>query len=154
MTNIEGDRPRRPAEVERSLFCWWFAIGAQVLSDVVQIILPSRANSLTQLVLHQGQGPDSTASVAGIVMQVVTLVIWAALVHNVGLGSNGARWVLTILGGIEEVVLLGVIAICFLFPSVGSILTGIVGLAVFGFALMGIIDMHRPGAALHFQRLT
>jgi hypothetical protein len=153
MTNIEGDRPRRPAEVDRSLFWWWFAIGGQIVSDIVQVILPGSASSLSHL-FQPGQVAVSGVSVGGIVVQAITLLIWAVLVHNLRLGSNGARWVLTVFAAIEELVLLGLIVLWFTAPSVGSILLGIVGLAVFAAVLLAIIAMHRPAAAIHFQRLT
>lgn len=154
MTDIQGGRPGRPAEVERSLFWWWFAIGGQILSDIVQIILPGSANSITRLVFPTVQAPASSVSVVGIVIQVVTLVIWVALVYNVGQGSNGARWVLTVLAAIEELFLLGLIVTCFLLPSVGSVVVGVLGLGVFVAALLAIIAMSQPGARIHFQRLT
>lgn len=153
MTNIEGDRPRRPAEVGRSLFWWWFAIGGQIVSDVVQVILPGSASSLSHL-FQPGQPAPAGISVGGIVVQAITLLIWAVLVHNVRLGSNGARWVLTVFAAIEELVLLGLIVIWFTAPNVGGILLGIVGLAVFAAVLLAIIAMHRPTAAIHFQRVT
>lgn len=148
MTNIEGDRPRRPAEVDRSVFYWWFAIGGQIVSDLVQIILPGSGGQFIQLAQPAG------ISVFGIAIQVATLLAWAVLVNNVRLGSNSARWALTVFAAIEELALLGLIVAWFTAPSVGSLLLGIVGIAVFASALLAIIAMHRPSAAIHFQRLT
>jgi hypothetical protein len=62
--------------------------------------------------------------------------------------------VLSVFAAIEELLLLGLIVFWFTAPSVGSILLGIVGLAVFVAVLLAIIAMHRPAAAIHFQRLT
>lgn len=154
MTNIEGDRPRRPAEVAKSLRFWWIAIGCQILSDILQIILPGINNSVTSLFFQAGKAPATGVSVPGIVVQLITLFIWVLLVHNVGQGSNGARWTLTVLAAIEELVLLAGLVVYFVAATAGSIIVGVIGLAVFVCVLLAIIAMHQPGARIHYQRLT
>jgi hypothetical protein len=150
MTNIQGGRPRRPAEVDRSLLFWWIAIGGQVLSDILQVTLLGTGNSITGLLGQAASG----VSGFGIAVQVITLIIWAALVHNTGQGSNSARWVLTVLAGIEELVLLVLAIRYFTQPNLGAIVLGVVSLGVFVCALLAIIAMHQPAARIHFQRLT
>lgn len=154
MTNIEGDRPRRPAEVGRSLRLWWIAIGCQIVFDVLQIIVPGINNSVTSLFFQAGKAPATGVSVPGVVFQLVGLFIWVLLVHNLGQGSNGARWTLTILAAIEELVLLAGLVVYFVAATAGSILLGVIGLAVFVCVVLAIVAMHQPAARIHFQRLT
>jgi hypothetical protein len=154
MTKIEGDRPRRPAEVDRSLRYWWIAIGGQILFDALQLILPGIGNSVTRLFFQAGRAPSSGVAAFELVMQVVTLFIWVLLVHNVGRGSNGARWTLTIVAAIEDLVLLAGLVAYFVAATVGSILLGVVGLAVFVCVVLAVVAMHQPRARSYFQTLT
>jgi hypothetical protein len=151
--------PARPPEVRRSLFWWWVAIGGVILGQLIGLFLPQQpvtSGGLTSMLLPgRSSGPlpaPSTGAIAiSLVFAVVDLVVWIALVHNVGRGSNGARWWLTVLAAIEELVTFFTIVGDLAAPSVVHVLLALLHVVEFAAALAAIVFMHRPGARFYFQ---
>lgn len=136
------------------MFWWRLAIGGVVLSAIVQRILPAGRSAIAGLLVPKGIAVTQTTGsiVIGVLFEIVDLVIWAALVYNVGRGSNGARWWLTVLASIANLVLLLGIFGYFLAPTIGNIVSGLVGIAVFVFVILAIVAMHKPGIRYYFER--
>jgi hypothetical protein len=170
MTNIEGDggsadrpsfsvpvQPVRPADVERSLRLWWAAIGIAIVANILGLVLPQHTAIINLFLANPISGQAHLTSggiIRAVIFQLVDLAVWVLLVRLVGRGSNTARWWLTVLAAIEEVVQLLVVVSAFYVPTISSILLGILGLVLFVTVLLAIIAMHKPGARIHFERLT
>jgi hypothetical protein len=143
--------------VRRSLLLWWIAIAAVVLSDLLALVLPAHSVGLDLLnFAHPGSAPvqSSGSTVFALVMQVIAWTVWILLVRGVSLGSNGARWWLTILAMLEDLGLLAAIAGDLYRPTVASLVLGVLSIGIFVVVLLAIIAMHKPTVTLYFQRLT
>jgi hypothetical protein len=166
MTNVQGDgladrpiptRPQRPAEVERSVRLWWSAIGIAIIADILGLVLPQHTAVLNLFLSSPLTGQAQLTSdgiIRVVVFQLVGLVIWSLLVRQTGRGANTARWWLTVLAAIEELVELAGVVSGFYQPSIASVLQSLLGLVLFGTVLLAIVAMHRSGAQIYFERLT
>lgn len=166
MTNVQGDglaerpiptRQPRPADVERSVRLWWAAIGLAILADILGIVLPQHTAVENLFLTNQITGQAQLTSdgiIRIVIFQLVGLAIWALLVRGVGRGSNTARWWLTVLAAIEELVELAGVVSGFYQPSIASVVQSVLGLIVFGVVLMAIVNQHKAGAQSYFERLT
>ncbi|HJP76878.1 MAG TPA: hypothetical protein VJ914_21600 [Pseudonocardiaceae bacterium] len=166
MTNVQGGglaggpiptRPQRPIEVERSVRLWWNAIGLALLADVLGLVLPQHT-AVINLFLPTPFSGQTHLTTDGIIrfliFALIDFTIWSLLVRATGRGSNTARWWLTVLAAIEELVdLLGVVS-GFYQPTIASVAESLVNLVVFGTVLLAIVAMHKPGAQIYFERLT
>lgn len=150
-------RPQRPADVERSLRLWWSAIGIWLVADILSLVLPQHTAVINLFLPTPFTGQTyltSSGIIRVVIFQLVDLAVWLLLVRLVGRGSNTARWWLTVLAAIEELVALAGVVSAFYQPTIVSVLEGLLSLVVIGTVLMAIVAMHKPGARIHFERLT
>lgn len=136
---------------------WWSAMGIAVLANALGLVLPQHT-AVVNLFLpapFTAQAYLTTgAIIRDLIFLVVDVVVWSLLVRATGRGSNTARWWLTVLAAIEEVVQLLSVVSGFYRPTIASVLQSLIGLVVFSIVLLAIIAMHKPGAQIYFERLT
>jgi hypothetical protein len=140
---------------------WWAATGTWLLGAVLGLLLGGRTAAslnLNRSNLPAGVDPGTIKSVALVVAIVVLVVLaglWALLVLGMRSGANWARILLAVLGALGMISTLFAAITSFVGSGdtqAGDIVQGVLDLATFVLALLGMLRMFSKEAAPYFNR--